>query len=142
MQNIWGFDDETAEGEAPYTYEPGGRVVPADGDPEVERYRASMRERERMRFGSVWMRSRGLATRRHTLRNWTITLAAVALIVLFIKPLAVVAAVVIAGLLGLLLLALLAAGALLLMARFTLGSRPAYHAGWDGAFRRGPRWHR
>lgn len=132
MRNMWNVDG--GEDEPPYANEPLGRVVPADGDPEVEHYRASLRAQERPRVGMRWLRGR------HALRNVAFALAAVALVVLFIKPLAVVAAVVAAVILGLIVLGLLVVGALVLAARLALGGRVAYHAGHPGAYRRTGRW--
>ena len=135
MQTSW-KSDEPAETDPATDFGPFGRVVPADGDPEVERYRAALRTRERPHTRAAWMHSR------HALRNWTITLGAVALIVLFIKPLAVFAAVALAVMLALIVLAMLAAGALFFALRMTLGGRMAYYAGRGGTFRRAGRWQR
>jgi hypothetical protein len=133
MQNMWGLGDNTT-GQSPYSSEPIGRVVPADGDPEVDHYRASLRAREQRNARPSWLRGR------HTLRNWAIALVALALVVLFIKPLLVFAVVVVGAVLGLLVLGLLAAGALLLAVRLALGGRLAYHQGRSSAYRRTGRW--
>jgi hypothetical protein len=133
MQNRYGFDDDSSSASA---YGPVGRVVPADGDPEVESYRAALRERTHQRRSVWWSRSS------RSLRRWAIALGALALVVVLIKPLVVFAAVVIAAVVGLILLGLLAAGALLLALRVSLGGRMAYYVGRGGAFRHTGRSHR
>ena len=132
MDNEWGFDAETNGGAHPSNGSPDERVVPADGDPEVPYYQATLHQQERPFVHARMFRMGGSlgSPRRHVLRRWLIVAAIVALGLLFIKPLAVVAAILVALVVGFVLIALLAAGALVMVARFLLGRYPYQNDRW------------
>ncbi|HEY7984061.1 MAG TPA: hypothetical protein VID73_07835 [Ktedonobacterales bacterium] len=119
------------EGREGYPFEGGHaeRVVPAEGDPEAEVYRARLRQRERM-AGSRW-RYRAVGPRRFGLGRALWIALAVVVLVACIKPLAVLATIGLVLLFSLLAFMFLAAGALFVAARFVLGGRyPTLGARW------------
>src|SRR6516225_7595682 len=87
MQDDWNDAHEAY----PFDSSQAERVVPADGDPEAEIYRARLRERERMAANRLWwLRPAGRQLRLGRLL-WIG--AAFVLVLLFIKPLAVLATI-------------------------------------------------
>jgi hypothetical protein len=101
------------------------RVVPADGDPEEDAYRARLRQREQWETNRFWW-SQSVGPRRSGLRRLVWIGAAVLLLMLFIRPLAVLATIGLVLLVSLTAMIFLAAGAILLAARFVLGGRYPY----------------
>lgn len=146
MNQDWDSDANPYGPVYPFDGSQAENVVPADGDPEAEVYRARMRRQAAPAFGRFWPQTSS-TYRRGRLRRWLIAGAAIALGLLLIKPLLLVAAILLALVVGFVLFVILAAGALLLAARLTLGGR-------DGAAdaqghlaraflrysRMGPRW--
>jgi hypothetical protein len=101
------------------------RVVPADGDPEAEAYRARLRQREQFAANRFrWSQSVG--RRRSGLRRLLWIGAAIVLLILFIRPLAVLATIGLVLLFSLAAVIFLAASAIFLAARFVLGGRYPY----------------
>jgi uncharacterized membrane protein len=98
------------------------RVVPADGDPEAEAYRARVRAREQM-TANAWMWNRSIVRRTFSLRRLFWIGVAIVLLILFIKPLAVLATIALAALIAFAVMLALAVGAIFLAARFVLGGR-------------------
>jgi hypothetical protein len=117
MQDYW----NDRRGAYPFDASHGERVVPADGDPEAEAYRARLRARERMAANRYWwVRPAG---RRLGLGRLLWIGALLALVLIFIKPLAVLATIGLVLLFGFVALLFLAAGTIFLVARFVLGAR-------------------
>jgi hypothetical protein len=106
------------------------RVVPADGDPEAEAYRARVRQRERMASGRYW-RYRAVGPQRFGLGRLLWIGLAVLVLIACIKPLAVLATIGLVLLFSLVAFMFLAAGALFLAARIFVGGRnPILGARW------------
>jgi hypothetical protein len=122
MNHDWGFDEDPYGPAHPFDATQADNVVPADGDPEAEAYRARVRRQESPASQMFWPLTPA-RYRRGTLRRWLIAAAVIALGLLFIKPLLVIAAVLVALVVGFVLFVILTAGALLLAARLTLGGR-------------------
>lgn len=146
MNHDWGFDEDPYGPVRPFDGTQAEHVVPADGDPEADTYRARVRRQESPTFRMFWPLTPA-NHRRGTLRRWLIAASVIALGLLFIKPLLVIAAVLVALVVGFVLFVLLTAGALLLAARLTLGGRYGYsepRGRLARAFlhysRMGPRW--
>ncbi len=146
MDNEWGFDADPDGRVHPFDGTQADRVVPADGDPEAELYRARLRHQAPPTFRMFWAQTPA-TYRRGRVRRWLIAGAVIALGLLLIKPLLVIAAIVLALVFGFVLFGILAAGALLLAARLTLGGRYGYPTDrWHFAraflhrSRMGPHW--
>jgi hypothetical protein len=118
MQREWNEDHEAY----PFDSTSAERVVPADGDPEAEAYRARVRARERM-TANAWMWNRPIVRRPFGLRRLFWIGLAIVLLILFVKPLAVLATIAVAALFAFAAILVLAAGAIFLAARFVLGGR-------------------
>lgn len=101
------------------------RVVPADGDPEEEAYRARLRQREQWATSRFWW-GQSVGRRGAGLRRVAWVGAVIVLLLLFIKPLAVLATIGLVLLVALAAMIFLAGGAILLAARFVLGGRYPY----------------
>jgi hypothetical protein len=136
MHDDWDMRSGYAGEPHPFDGAQAERVVPADGDPEAEVYRANLRRQQHSpRVGMFWW-SASPARPRHRVRRWFVVGAVIALGLLFIKPLVVLATVAFVLLFSVALVSLLAIGALLLAARFVLGGRFAY-LGARGPLRHG-----
>jgi hypothetical protein len=130
MPSEWGAGGQDDRGDQWFDDPASSQVVPADGDPEVGRYKASMSQQHQPLGGyRLWMWGPRGIKRRPSLRRWALTLAAVALVIVLIRPLLVLAAIMVAGIIGLILFALLVAVGLWVAARFALGGRLAYPSG-------------
>jgi hypothetical protein len=118
MQDNWNDGPEAY----PFDSSFAERVVPADGDPEAETYRARLRERmSANRFW--WSRPAG---RRLGLGRLLWIGALLMLMLIFIRPLAVLATIGLVLLFTFGALLFLAAGTIFLAARFVLGGRSPF----------------
>ena len=122
MNHDWASDNDSYGPVYHFDGSQADNVVPAEGDPEAEVYRARMRQQASPAFHLFWGQVPSTSRRSH-LRRWLIAGAALALGLLFIKPLLLVAAILLALVVGFVLFVILAVGALLLAARLTLGGR-------------------
>jgi hypothetical protein len=120
MQDNWNDSHEAY----PFDASHAERVVPADGDPEAAIYRARLRERERMAANRFWW-VRPVGRRQGFSRLLWIG-AVLLLMLIFIKPLAVLATIGLVLLVTFVALLCLAAGTIFLAARFVLGGRSPF----------------